>query len=55
MKYLKTLKFLSEDLNFKLMRIYDSGENSEMTLKVIKENNINIKVMLGILASSRNK
>ncbi len=45
---LEDLKILSEDLNFKLMRIYDSGENSEMTLKVIKENNINIKVMLGI-------
>lgn len=34
--------------NFKLLRVYDSGENSEMVLKVIKENNIDMKVMLGI-------
>jgi exo-beta-1,3-glucanase (GH17 family) len=44
---------IHEDLNiisksFKLLRVYDSGENSEMVLKVIKENNIEIKVMLGI-------
>lgn len=43
-----------EDLNiiqnegFKLIRVYDSGENSKMILDVIKENKLDIKVMLGI-------
>jgi len=45
---LEDLKILSENANFQLIRIYDSGENSELVLKVIKENNIGIKVMLGI-------
>jgi len=45
---LEDLKILSEKCNFKLIRVYDSGENSEMVLSIIKENNINIKVLLGI-------
>lgn len=45
---LEDLKILSEKAHFKLIRIYDSGPNSEMVLKVIKENKIPIKVMLGI-------
>ena len=45
---LEDLKILSKDGNFKLIRIYDSGPNSEMVLRVIKENQIPIKVMLGI-------
>ncbi|MGM0409025.1 MAG: glycosyl hydrolase family 17 protein [Bacteroidota bacterium] len=45
---LEDLNILSYDSNFKLIRVYDSGENSEMVLRVIKENNIDIKVMLGI-------
>jgi len=45
---LEDLKILSEDCDFRLIRIYDSGNNSEMVLRVINENNINIKVMLGI-------
>jgi exo-beta-1,3-glucanase (GH17 family) len=45
---LEDLKILSEDCGFRLIRIYDSGNNSEMVLRVIVENNINIKVMLGI-------
>nr|NQU89755.1 glycosyl hydrolase [Bacteroidota bacterium] len=45
---LEDLKILSEDAGFRLLRIYDSGDNSEMVLRIIKENNINIKVMLGI-------
>jgi len=45
---LEDLKILSENSNFQLIRVYDSGKNSEMILKVIRENNINIKVMLGI-------
>lgn len=45
---LEDLKILSKDGNFKLIRIYDSGPNSEMVLRVIKENQIPIKVLLGI-------
>jgi len=45
---LEDLKILSEDCDFRLIRIYDSGENSEMVLRVIEENNLKIKVMLGI-------
>lgn len=45
---LEDLKILAEKCNFKLIRVYDSGENSEMVLKVIHENNIDLKVMLGI-------
>ena len=45
---LEDLKILSRDSNFSLIRIYDSGENSNTVLKVIKENDIDIKVMLGI-------
>lgn len=45
---LEDLNILSDNSNFKLIRLYDSGENSEMVLKVIKENDIDIKVMLGI-------
>lgn len=43
-----------EDLNiilkcgFKLIRLYDSGPNSQDVLKVISQNNIDIQVMLGI-------
>jgi len=42
------LNILSRNTNFKLIRLYDSGENSEMVIKAISENNIDIKVMLGI-------
>jgi exo-beta-1,3-glucanase (GH17 family) len=45
---LEDLRILTKDGNFKLIRIYDSGENSEMVLRVIKENKIDLKVMLGI-------
>ncbi|WP_114324889.1 glycosyl hydrolase [Candidatus Colwellia aromaticivorans] len=37
---------LSHDLN--LIRLYDSGENSAMTLKIIKQNKLPIKVLLGM-------
>jgi exo-beta-1,3-glucanase (GH17 family) len=33
---------------FRLIRVYDSGENTETVLRVIRENNIPIKVLLGI-------
>ena len=45
---LEDLTILSHNSNFQLIRLYDSGENSQMVLKVINENNIDIKVMLGI-------
>ncbi|HEY9114103.1 MAG TPA: glycosyl hydrolase family 17 protein [Bacteroidales bacterium] len=45
---LEDLTILSKEADFHLIRIYDSGENSELVLKVIRENNIDIKVMLGI-------
>ena len=45
---LEDLKMISEEADFHLIRIYDSGENSEMILKVIQENNLDLKVMLGI-------
>jgi len=45
---LEDLKILSEDAGFKLIRVYDSGENTEMVLRVIQENNLDIKVLLGM-------
>ena len=45
---LEDLKILTEESNFQLIRIYDSGNNSDMVLRVIKENKLKIKVMLGI-------
>lgn len=35
------------DYDFKLIRLYDSGENSEMVLQVIEDNQLPIKVVLG--------
>ncbi len=45
---LEDLKILAETCNFQLIRIYDSGENSKMVLRVINNNNLKIKVLLGI-------
>lgn len=45
---LEDLQILSKDSNFRLIRLYDCGENSEMVLQVIRENNIDIKVLLGM-------
>jgi exo-beta-1,3-glucanase (GH17 family) len=45
---LEDLTILKEQTPFRLMRVYDSGENSEMVLRVIKENNLDFKVMLGM-------
>ena len=45
---LEDLTILAHNSNFNLIRVYDSGKNSEMVLQVIKENGLNIKVMLGI-------
>ncbi len=45
---LEDLKILAKDSNFRLIRLYDSGENSELVLRAISENKIDMKVMLGI-------
>lgn len=45
---LEDLKIISKDAGFKLIRVYDCGENTEMVLRVIEENKLNIKVLLGI-------
>lgn len=42
------LKLLSEKSHFKMIRVYDSGENSETVLRVIRENQLNMKMLLGI-------
>ncbi len=45
---LEDLKIISRDSLFNLIRLYDSGENSEAVLRIIKENKLDIKVMLGV-------
>lgn len=45
---LEDLQLLSRDSNFTLIRIYDSGKNSEAVLRAISDNSLNIKVMLGV-------
>lgn len=49
---LEDLKILSHNGHFKLIRVYDSGENTQMVLKAIRDHNIDIKVMLGIWLSA---
>jgi len=44
---LEDLKILTRDSNFKLIRLYNSGVSTEKVLKVIRENKIDIKIMLG--------
>ena len=44
---IEDLKIL-EDEEFKLIRMYDCGTNTQMTLEIIKKHNFNIKVLLGI-------
>ncbi|MGQ1787665.1 glycosyl hydrolase family 17 protein [Saccharicrinis sp. GN24d3] len=45
---LEDLHILSKNNMYQLIRLYDSGVNTQMVLKVIKENKIDIKVLLGI-------
>lgn len=45
---LDDLQILTKDSNFGLIRLYDSRANSEMVLKLIREHDIDMKVMLGI-------
>jgi exo-beta-1,3-glucanase (GH17 family) len=45
---LEDLQIVSKDMGFKLIRLYDSGVNSEMVLQIIQEHKLNIKVLLGV-------
>ncbi|SHF08709.1 Exo-beta-1,3-glucanase, GH17 family [Mariniphaga anaerophila] len=45
---LEDLQIISNEMNFRLIRLYDSGENTAAVLRLIHENNLDIKVMLGI-------
>jgi len=45
---LEDLQILSGQTPFNLFRLYDCEENSQMVLEVIRENNLDFKVMLGI-------
>ena len=44
---LEDLQLLCRNDNFGLIRLYDSGENSETVLRVIKANKLPLKVLLG--------
>lgn len=45
---LEDLRIISKDSLFNLIRLYDCGENSEAVLRIIEEQKLDIKVMLGI-------
>jgi exo-beta-1,3-glucanase (GH17 family) len=45
---LEDLQILQDQTPFRLMRMYDSQENTQMVLQVIEENNLPFKVLLGI-------
>ncbi|NQT24114.1 glycosyl hydrolase [candidate division KSB1 bacterium] len=45
---LEDLRILSKNANFNLIRLYDSQENSETVLKIIREHKLKIKVLLGM-------
>jgi exo-beta-1,3-glucanase (GH17 family) len=45
---LEDLQILTRQTPFRLIRMYDCGENTQLTLQVIRENNLDFKVLLGI-------
>jgi exo-beta-1,3-glucanase (GH17 family) len=45
---IEDLNIISEKMNFKLIRLYDCSNNTETVLQLIKELQLDIKVMLGI-------
>lgn len=45
---LEDLNLIANNMGFKLIRLYDSGENSETVLRLIEAHKLDIKVMLGI-------
>ncbi|MHC5138109.1 MAG: glycosyl hydrolase family 17 protein [Planctomycetota bacterium] len=44
---LEDMQILTRDNNFNLMRVYTADPGIERTLKVIRDNNVNMKVLLG--------
>jgi exo-beta-1,3-glucanase (GH17 family) len=46
------LRILTRNGNFKLIRLYDSRTNSEITLRLIRENKLPLKVLLGAWLSA---
>jgi exo-beta-1,3-glucanase (GH17 family) len=49
---LEDLRILSRNGNFKMIRLYDCRTNSEVTLQLIREKNIPLKVLLGAWLSA---
>lgn len=45
---LEDLRILTRDGNFSLIRLYDSQQNSQDVLRLIRDHNLDIKVMLGV-------
>lgn len=45
---LEDLKILYRQTPFRLLRMYDCGENTEMVLEVIRDHELDFKVMLGV-------
>jgi exo-beta-1,3-glucanase (GH17 family) len=45
---LEDLNIIINEQGFHLIRMYDVGENTQMTLKIIEENQLDMKVMLGV-------
>ena len=45
---LEDLNLMDHHLGTTLIRLYDCGENTQSVLQIIKDNNLNIKVLLGI-------
>lgn len=45
---IEDLEILTRDSNFRLIRMYDSQENTEAVLRIIKEKKFDMKVLLGI-------
>lgn len=45
---LEDLQIISQNSLFNLIRLYDSGENSQAVLRIIEANKLDIKVMLGV-------
>jgi len=49
---LEDLQILTRDGNFKMIRLYDARTNSEVVLRLIRENNLKLKVLLGAWLSA---
>jgi exo-beta-1,3-glucanase (GH17 family) len=49
---LEDLRILTHNLNFGLIRLYDSGENAQTVLRLIREHQLPLRVMLGIWLSA---